>query len=104
MALNVVEKEFWYFVLFTLNLSTPNLLGSQLFWQIGFLNDFESQKKRVEKRWFKVYHSTFPALHQVDHHLVERVKWITTKRVMYCSTLLSACSMCDCKCFPVTGE
>ena len=27
-----------------------NLLGSQLFWQIGFLNNFGLQKKRVEKR------------------------------------------------------
>ena len=45
-------NELWYFVLFKLNTVyvRSNLVGSQLLLQIELLNNFGSQKKRVEKR------------------------------------------------------
>ena len=45
-------NELWYFVLFKFNTVyvRSNLLGSQLLLQIELLNNFGSQKKRVEKR------------------------------------------------------
>ena len=45
-------NELWYFVLFKFNTVyvRSNLVGSQLLLQIELLNNFGSQKKRVEKR------------------------------------------------------
>ena len=45
------------FGVFVFIFTTLRILGSQLFLQIGFLIDFGSQKKRVEKRCSKQWRS-----------------------------------------------
>ena len=53
MTLNVVEYEFWYFVLFKFNICTLEFTWVASILTNRFLNLFWVAEKRVEKHWLR---------------------------------------------------